>query len=259
MAKTKKGEDKPSLFRQATDYVVEYVFSLVIPVSILLYAAPGKTLDYVAGSVEEKVAFFLDVGWEDVVHALTSVLHETLPMLETEWDVIVKVLGHLPTYLRMVFDWTTLLPYEYLAVAGVLALISALIFPYKTLKGWIGKTMWRTIVLFLGVMPVDDGMALLADKEAGNYRILVVISAILCTIAANYLAWTLSWVALRLLGRGVSSVLCGLRRKPSPANKATPESPPKQKQPEAKKTEDEMEADGADFIPKANLATKKAN
>eukprot|EP01112_Ceratiomyxa_fruticulosa_P020117 TRINITY_DN6760_c0_g1_i2.p1 TRINITY_DN6760_c0_g1~~TRINITY_DN6760_c0_g1_i2.p1 ORF type:complete len:162 (+),score=21.35 TRINITY_DN6760_c0_g1_i2:519-1004(+) len=127
-----------------------------------------------------------------------------LPMLSAELEVLKTVLSQpWASYFNIVYSWLEILPWYVYAVAGVVLLLAFIFVPWRTIAESIGKTVWRTVFLFIGMMPVDDGFSLLSDKDAGNYQIFIVVAAAVLTLITNYLLWLLFWASLRLVTRGV--------------------------------------------------------
>lgn len=84
-----------------------------------------------------------------------------------------------------------------------------LLFPWNKLVEWVTGTIWRTILLLLSILPLDDGLETLSDQEvlldnvpnseilisnqAGNYDIFITVGAVALTLGINYLVWWGSW------------------------------------------------------------------
>jgi len=198
-------DEDQSLFRQALGMVTDYVFSMIIPVGILLYAAPHKSTEFIADSVKSKVSAISEIGLEDVTFAATSTYEKALPMLQSEVEFIQSLYHTVPTYFESVSKFLTLVPWEYMAGASAVLLVALLFFPWHVITKRVSNTIWRTVGLFVGLMPLDDGLDVLSDKETGNYQIVIVFAAILATIVVNFLAFWLVRIILRFVG----SVIAG--------------------------------------------------
>lgn len=55
--------------------------------------------------------------------------------------------------------------YQYAAIAAVILAIIMSLFPWGKLVDWVAQSAWRTVMLFVGVLPLDDGLDTLNDKE----------------------------------------------------------------------------------------------
>jgi len=212
--KVEENEEDESYTSKAFHFAVDYVFSMIIPVAILVYAAPNKSVDFIVDSVKEKADLVLDVNLSDVTDAFSSIFEEMIPMLQAELDAF-KAVASQPwaTYFSSAYEWLEVLPWQVVAGVSVVLLLAILFFPWRLLASWVANTIWRTAFLFIGMMPVDDGVSLLSDKEAGNYRIFVVVAAALLTLIANYVTWVLFWVVLRFSFRGFVRLIRGSPRK----------------------------------------------
>eukprot|EP01111_Echinosteliopsis_oligospora_P017904 TRINITY_DN794_c0_g1_i1.p1 TRINITY_DN794_c0_g1~~TRINITY_DN794_c0_g1_i1.p1 ORF type:complete len:306 (+),score=127.14 TRINITY_DN794_c0_g1_i1:90-1007(+) len=214
----KEEEEEESMLRKVVGAVGEYVFSLVIPVAILLYAAPQKSTDYILDSVKSKVSFVETITWEDVTMAITSVYKEVVPLVATEVEMISSALQHLPYYFNYFVSFVMVQEWKYVAAAAVLLLIVFAIFPWRTVTGWLAKTLWRSVSLCLGLLPLEDGADVLTDREAGNYRIAIVGAAVIITLIGNYAVLTFFWwflrYSLRSLKQGIKNLIFGKKKTP---------------------------------------------
>jgi len=208
--KKEESDEDESYTSKAFHFALDYVFSMIIPIAILVYAAPNKSVDFIVDSVKEKADLVLDVNLDDVQEAIVQIYKEMLPMLNAELEAF-KAVASQPwgTYLGAAYEWVEVLPWQAIAVVSVVLLLAILFFPWRILANWAANTIWRTAFLFIGMMPVDDGVSLLSDKEAGNYQVFVVVAAALLTLIANYLSWVLFWFLLRLTFRGIVRLLRG--------------------------------------------------
>jgi len=218
--KAEENEEDESYTSKAFHFALDYVFSMIIPVAILVYAAPNKSVDFIVDSVKEKADLILDVNFSDIQEAFYSIFEEMLPMLQAELDAF-KAVASQPwaTYFSAAYSWVEVLPWQAVAVVSVVLLLAVLFFPWRILATWTANTIWRTAFLFIGMMPVDDGVSLLSDKEAGNYRVFVVVAAALLTLIANYVSWVLFWVVLRFFFRGLFRLVRGSPKKKAEAPK----------------------------------------
>jgi len=212
--KEEENEEEETYFKQATSMVVDYVFSMVIPVAILIYAAPSKSVDFIVESVKEKVDLVIDINFDDVWEALANVYKEMIPMLQAELEVLQTVSSQpWASYFTLVYSKIEFLPWYVFAGAAVVTLLVIFFVPWRTIAGWVAKTVWRTVFLFIGMLPVDDGFSLLSDKDAGNYQIFVVVLAAVLTLIANYLLWVIFWASLRFVTRGIWGLVRGKKEK----------------------------------------------
>jgi len=201
-------EEEGSYLKQAGQFVMDYVIDMIIPVAILFYAAPGKSVDFIVDNLQEKLDMVTGINFSDVWEAIVNVYTEMLPMLSAELEVLKTVLSQpWASYFNVVYSWVEILPWYVYAVSGVVLLLAFIFVPWRTIAEQIGKTVWRTVFLFIGMMPVDDGFSLLSDKDAGNYRIFIVVAAALLTLITNYLLWLLFWASLRFFSRGIWSMV----------------------------------------------------
>jgi len=208
--KDEENEEEGSIVSKALRFALDYIFSMIIPVAILVYAAPNKSVDFVVESVKEKADLVLDVNFADVQDAITEVFKETLPMFEAEIQAINTVFSQpWGTYFSGAYSWVEVLPWQVAAGSATVLLLAVLFFPWRSLATWTANTVWRTVFLFIGMMPVDDGVSILSDKEAGNYRIFVTVAAAILTLIANYLTWILFWAVLRFSFRGLIGLVWG--------------------------------------------------
>jgi len=218
--KAEENEEDESYTSKAFHFAVDYVFSMIIPIAILVYAAPNKSVDFIVDSVKEKADLVLDVNLSDITDALSSIFEEMIPMLQAELDAF-KAVASQPwaSYFTSAYSWLEVLPWQVVAGVSVVLLLAVVFFPWRILATWVANTIWRTAFLFIGMMPVDDGVSLLSDKEAGNYRIFVVVAAALLTLIANYVTWVLFWVVLRFSFRGFVRLIRGSPKKSVDAKK----------------------------------------
>jgi len=178
------------LVKKVTSQVADYLFSLVVPVGILLYVAPQKSLTYIVDSAKEQVSAITEFDFEVAWNATKDLVERTVPILQTEGEAISDVAQQVPDYVVSVYqsEWLgTLQEYwQYaLGVAAILAIIM-MIFPWKKLMDWVAQSAWRTAMLFVGVLPLDDGLDSISDNETGTYEIVLVAGSILLTLAINY-------------------------------------------------------------------------
>jgi len=196
-------EEEGSYLKQAGQFVLDYVMDMIIPIAILFYAAPGKSVDFIVDNLQDKLGLVTNVDFKDVWEAMGNVYTEMLPMLSAELDVLKTVLSQpWASYFNVVYSWMEILPWYVYAVSGVFLLLAFIFVPWRTIAESLGKTVWRTVFLFIGMMPVDDGFSLLSDKDAGNYQIFIVVAAAVLTLITNYLLWLLFWASLRVITRG---------------------------------------------------------
>jgi len=205
--KTSKDED--SVYKKVTSQVADYLFSLVVPVAILTYVAPQKSFNYIIDSAYSKVSVVTDINTEVIWNTTADLLNKTAPMLWMEGEVVGRIIEQSDEFLVSVYQshWIEILKFYWQYTAAVLAvlLIIVLVFPWQKLADWVAGSIWRTIILFMGVMPLDDGLTTLSDHETGNYEIFITVGAVAFTLLINYLAWWSVWWMLRQLGtQGIS-------------------------------------------------------
>jgi hypothetical protein len=213
--KPEEKEEEESFVKQVSSQVADYLFSLVVPVAILTYVAPQKSLNYIADNAYSKVSMVTDIDMEVVWNTTSDLFNKTVPMLQMEGEVLGQLIEKSDDFIVSVYNspWIDTLVSYWQYTAGVLAVLALvmLLFPWRKLVDWVAGSIWRTIILFMGVLPLDDGLETLSDKETGNYEVFIVIGAVALTLLINYLTWCLVWwgirsltsLVLRLMGKGI--------------------------------------------------------
>jgi hypothetical protein len=71
-------------------------------------------------------------------------------------------------------EWIDLLVeyWQYAAGALMVLAIIMMLFPWGKLIDWIAQSAWRTVMLFVGVLPLDDGLNSISDNEVLTLPIL---------------------------------------------------------------------------------------
>jgi len=227
-----KKEEEETLVTQVTSQVVDYLFSLVVPVGILLYVAPQKSLTYIVDNAKEQVSAITEFDFGVAWNATLDLVDRTVPILQTEGEAISSAAGQVPGYFTAVYEseWLNVLQEYWQYCAGVLVVLMIImsIFPWRKLKDWIAQSAWRTVMLFVGVLPLDDGIDSISDNETGTYEIVLVGGSIILTLAINYVALLATWwlikkillfifsgivkLAKKLLAKQVSLVWEGIKK-----------------------------------------------
>jgi hypothetical protein len=226
-----KEQEEETLVQKVTSQVADYMFSLVVPVGILMYAAPQKSLTYIVDNAKEQVSSLADFDFEVAWNATVDLVERTVPILQMEGEVISNAAAQVPDYAISVYqsEWLDTLAAYWQYCAGVLVVLAIImaLFPWRRLIDWIAQSAWRTAMLFVGVLPLDDGLDSISDKETGTYEIVLVGASILLTLAINYAGLVGTWwllkkallflfagiakLAKRLLARQVSWLWAGLK------------------------------------------------
>eukprot|EP00026_Physarum_polycephalum_P015195 Phypoly_transcript_15822.p1 GENE.Phypoly_transcript_15822~~Phypoly_transcript_15822.p1 ORF type:complete len:251 (+),score=45.78 Phypoly_transcript_15822:106-858(+) len=186
----KEEEPEETLVQKVTSQVADYLFSLVVPVGILLYVAPQKSLSYIVDNAKEQVSSITEFDFEVAWNATKDLAGKTLPLLQMEGEAISHAAEQVPGYVSTVYnsEWLNLLQEYWQYAAGVVVLLAIVLslFPWGKLIDWVAQSAWRTVMLFVGVLPLDDGLDSISDNESGTYDIVLVGGSILLTLAINY-------------------------------------------------------------------------
>jgi len=192
-----KDDEEETLVQKVTSQVADYLFSLVVPVGILLYAAPQKSLSFIVDSAKEQVSAITEFDFEVAWNATKDLAGKTVPLLQMEGEAISHAAEQVPGYVSSVYhsEWLNLLQEYWQYVAGVVVILAIILSlcPWGKLIDWIAQSAWRTVMLFVGVLPLDDGLDSIADNESGTYDVVLVGGSILLTLAINYAALLASW------------------------------------------------------------------
>jgi len=202
-------EEEESFTKKVASQVGEYVFSMVVPVAILCYVAPQKSLSYIIDNAQDKVSSITEFDPTVLWNATSDLVDKTIPILKMEGDALASAFDQADDYFFAVYasPWLENINWKYALIALAVLTLVGFLFPWRKLVDWAAKSVWRTIVLVLGVLPLDDGLTTLSDKETGTYDICIVTGAVLLTFAINSVAlWGLWWV-LRQLGLLLLSAL----------------------------------------------------
>jgi len=198
-------KEEESFTKKVTSQVVDYLFELVVPLAILFYVAPQKSLNYVVDNAYSKASMITDINLNTVWNTTSDLINKTFPMLQMEGQAIGHVLEQSDDFFIAAYQspWIDTLLFYWRFTLSVLALLTLamLLFPWRKLLDWVADSIWRTIILFLGVLPLDDGLSTLSDSETGNYEIFIAVGSVILTLAINYLAWWSVWFILRRLGK----------------------------------------------------------
>lgn len=217
----KESKEELSFTKQVASQVVDYLFSLAVPVAILTYVAPQKSFNFIADSAYSKAAMLRDFDLNIIWNTTADLINETIPMLQTEREVIGHIIEQSDDYLISVYQypWLDFLQtqWPYALAAFVALVITLLLVPWQRISDWVTDVIWRTIVLFLGVLPLDGGIGQLnEDKESGNYEVFIVAGAVALTLGVNYLVWRGAWwgawqLKNNVAPRAFGSVTCKVR------------------------------------------------
>eukprot|EP01120_Amphizonella_sp_Union-15-10_P008378 TRINITY_DN3003_c0_g4_i5.p1 TRINITY_DN3003_c0_g4~~TRINITY_DN3003_c0_g4_i5.p1 ORF type:complete len:143 (-),score=23.30 TRINITY_DN3003_c0_g4_i5:26-454(-) len=138
--------EEETLFQRGVSLVLENIFSLVIPVSILLYVAPQKSLEFVTSNLKSKIEFVETINLEDISNTAVDVWQETVPMLQTEAEFGQTLVTKAPGFFAMLYSGISFVPWEYLAIAAVAIGILAVVFPWGKLLGFLSTTLWLSLI-----------------------------------------------------------------------------------------------------------------
>jgi len=195
-----KDDDDESLVKKVTNQLADYVFSLVVPIAILTYAAPQKSMNYIVDSAYSKASLITDLNFTTVWNTTSDLINKTIPMLDMERQAVGHLVEQSDHYFWEFYEshWIDLLKeyWQYAAGAVAVLVIVMLLFPWRKLVDWVAGAIWRTIILFLGVLPLDS-VGSLSEDETGNYEIFLVVGAVALTLLINYAAWWSVWFLLR--------------------------------------------------------------
>jgi len=203
MGKEEKEDSPPQSIKGfILSFLLSSLCSIALPVGLSFYFAPEKSLAYFQDTVQDKVDMVRSIELSEIYALGANIASEVPPMLSMEYDVL-KIIGqNAPPALRSTADSVVYLDYR-ITLSLVLAIaIGGYFFPFKECKDWIVNVVWGSVCLVAGFLPVDSGMDVLADKDAGMYKMTVMICAVILTLAANYLAVIVMWW---LLGKVLST------------------------------------------------------
>jgi len=211
----KEEEQEETLFQKVTAQVGDYLFSLVVPVSILLYAAPQKSLSYIVDNAKEQVSAISDFDPEVAWNTTLDLINKTVPILQMEGEVLVQAADKSFAYFYYIYDspWLEMINWQYAAVVMGIFVIILSLFPWGKLIDWVAQSAWRTVMLFVGVLPLDDGLDSLNDKESGTYDVALVAGSIILTLGINYIILISVWWGLKKAILFILSGIASLLRK----------------------------------------------
>jgi len=190
-------EEKESFKSYIIGFIFNSICSVALPVSMSFYFAPEKSMEYFQNTVQDKVDSVLGINWDAIYEFGVAVYNEIPPMLKTEYDVLSVILENIPPAVSTAVYHigsldATIGTYIFLSLFFALA-IAYWFFPFQEVKDWITNVLWGSICVVSGFLPLDSGMDVLADKEAGMYKMAVTLSGVISTLAANYLVVIISW------------------------------------------------------------------
>jgi len=200
-------------------YIISFIFSslcsIALPVGLSFYFAPEKSLAYFQDTVQDKVDAVTGIELDHVRDLALNIAREIPPMLQMEYDVLFLLTENVPPALRTTSQSVILLDYRITLSIVAATAIAGFFFPFQECKDWLINVVWGSICIVAGFLPLDSGMEVLADKEAGVYRMTVMICSVIVVLAANYLTVIIGWW---LLGK-IISVLYRILSKPFRGNK----------------------------------------
>jgi len=190
-------EEEESLTKQVIKQLWSYLLAMIVPVTILACVAPQKSFTYVIDSAYSKASMLLNMDMDRVWYITNDLVNKTTEMLQVEREAISQAIDQSRAFSTALRESSWLEIVEdnlYIALGAVAALtIALMLVPWNKLRRWVANIMWRTIVLFLSVLPLDNGLGHLSDEKGGDYEIFVVASAVAITLGVNYLLWCGTW------------------------------------------------------------------
>jgi len=185
-------EEKQSLKSWIISFIFSSLCSLALPVGLSFYFAPEKSFAYFQDTLQDKVDTVRALEFEHIYDLGVNIAQEIPPMLKTEYDVFLLIAESATPALQSTLYLILL---DYRVTLGLLAgvVIAAFVFPFQEAKDWIINVVWGSVCVVAGFLPLDSGMDVLADKEAGVYRMTVMICAVITTLIANYLVVIVGW------------------------------------------------------------------
>jgi len=207
-----KKEDKPiqSLRSHIISFIFQSICSLAIPIALSFYFAPEKSFAYFQDTVKDKVDTVTSIQWEQVYDLGANILSEVPPMLQTELEVLALVVENVPPALNTAASHLIFFELHITLSILVAIAIAGYFFPFQECKDWLINVLWGSVCIVSGFLPLDSGMEVLADKEAGVYRVAVMLCAVIVTLAVNYIVIAGTWY---LVGRLFSILWNNLTRK----------------------------------------------
>jgi len=218
-----KKEEKESFKSYIISFVFNSICSVALPVGMSFYFAPEKSMEYFQNTVQDKVDSVMGINWDAIYDFGVAIFNEVPPMLKTEYDVLSVIIENIPpavgtaVYHLGSLD-ATLGTYIFFSLFFGLA-IAYWFFPFQDVKEWITNVLWGSVCVVSGFLPLDSGMDVLADKEAGMYRMAVTLSGVIVTLVANYLVVIITWWILEKLLSLLWGGLVGLVFKKKSAKK----------------------------------------
>lgn len=191
------GKDKEEKGEGLKSYILSFLFnslcSIAIPVGLSFYFAPEKSWAYFQDTVQGKIDYVAGIEWQNIYDFVVSILEEVPPMLKTEYDVLVMITENVPPALQTTAYHAFYLDYRISLTLLLAIAIAGFFFPFQQTKDWLINVLWGSICVVSGFLPLDEGMDVIADKEAGMYKMTVILSAVALTLVANYLVVIVSW------------------------------------------------------------------
>lgn len=211
--KSEKKEEKESFKSYIISFIFNSLCSLALPVGLSFYFAPEKSMEFFHNTVQDKVDAVTGINWDFIYQFGLAIVNEVPPMLKTEYEVLSVIAVNIPPAIS-----TTIFHLGDLDYRITLSLVSAITiagwwFPFQELKDWLINVIWGSVCLVSGFLPLDSGMDVLADKEAGMYKMAVTLTSVIVTLAANYLVIITSCWCIEHLYAFLWSKFVGLWKK----------------------------------------------
>jgi len=238
----KKGEEKEGLKSYIISFIFSSLCSIAIPVALSFYFVPERSWEYFEHTVQDQLDGIREIRWENIYNTILDVLKELPPMFETEKGVLLAIGEAAPPALTASFNQFTSLDYRIIIALALFVLIFGFIFMkywWKACKEWILNVLWGSVCVVAGFLPIDSGMDVLDDKEAGPYKMIVMVGAVALMLITNYIVvvslWWIFTFSLSYLWRSLFG-----RSKEEKAAKKKKEVKPQKKE-EKKKVEKKVE------------------
>jgi len=191
-----KKEEPQSLKSYIVSFIFSSLCSLALPVGLSFYFAPEKSLDYFHNTVQDKIDSVYSFKFEPIYEFGVDMLSEVPLMLKTEYDVLMIVTENVPPALETTASHLLWLDYRITLTLIAAIAIAGYFFPFQECKEWLINVIWGSVCIVSGFLPLDSGMEVLSDKDAGVYRMAVTLCAVIATLVANYLVVVVSWWAI---------------------------------------------------------------
>jgi len=186
-------EEGSSLTSQVLSFIFNSLCSLALPVGLSFYFAPDKSWQYFEDTVQGKIDEVRAIRFEHIYETVLDVLKEIPPMLETEKQVFLLFCDAAPPAFAASFEHFISLDYRILIALVTILLITGYFFPWKACKEWIMKILWGSLCVVAGFLPIDSGLEVLEDKDAGPYKMIVMFCSVIVALVTNYIAAVTSW------------------------------------------------------------------